>query len=235
MKAMNQTIEEYLGALDKELAHDVAADARNIILRYQRENLLDFASIVGDTEPVQLRRHHLVRYAAILNDRGADKSAKDVAIADVREFLEWLERTGKQPRNTKLSMRVQKKKRIYISIVELAVGAVLILIDMRLFWLFMFGTLLWVAGNIINMLQITDLNVWTQIQAIHKKLDITPWDISAVPDQLGDDMSKAIYQKLCTIWNHTTGRIWRIFANPELGSKSVSPPQARDGTGKYRA
>ena len=216
--AMNQTIEEYLGALDKELAHDVAADARNIILRYQRENLLDFASIVRDTEPSQLSRQHLVRYASILNDRGTGKSTKDVAIADVREFLEWLERRGKQPRNTnQLAMWVQMKKRIYMIVVELAVGAVLMLIDMRLFWLFMFASLLWVAGNIINMVQITDLNMWTQILAIHKKLDITPGDISVVHDQLREDMSKAVYQKLCTIWNHATGRILRIFVKPEAG------------------
>jgi hypothetical protein len=216
--AMKQTIEEYLGALDKELAHDVAADAREIILRYQRENLLDFASVVGDAEPAQLSRQHLVRYAAILNNRGTDKSTKDVAIADVREFLEWLERSGKQPRNTnQMPPRVQMKKRIYVTIVELAVGAVLMLIDMRLFWLFMFASLLWVAGNIINMVQITDLNVWTQLQAIHKKLDITPEDFSAVHDQLREDMSKAVYQKLCTIWNHATGRIWRIFVNPGAG------------------
>ena len=213
--AMNQTIEEYLGALDKELAHDVAADARNIILRYQRENLLDFASIVRDTEPSHLSRQHLVRYASILNDRGTGKSTKDVAIADVREFLEWLERSGKQPRNiNQLPTRVQMKKRIYITIVELAVGAGLMLIDMRLFWLFMFASLLWVAGNIINMLQITDLNLWTQIQAIHKKLDITPGEISVVPDPLRKDMSRAIYQKLCPVWNHASARIWRKPVNP---------------------
>ena len=193
--AMNQTIEEYLGALDKELAHDVAADARNIILRYQRENLLDFASIVRDTGPLQLSRQHLVRYASILNDRGTGKSTKDVAIADVREFLEWLER-------------------VYTTIVELVVGAVLMLIDMRLFWLFMFASLLWVAGKIINMMQITDLNLWTQIQAIHKKLDITPGEISVVPDPLRKDISKAIYQKLCTVWNHASARIWRKPVNP---------------------
>lgn len=216
--AMRQTIEEYLGALDKGLAHDVAADARKIILRYQRENLLDFASIVGDTEPAQLSRQHLVRYAMILNHRGTDKSTMDVALADVREFLEWLERTGKQARNpNQLVIRGQTKKRIYMTIVELAVGAGLMLIDMRLFWLFMFGSLLWVAGNIINMVQMTDLNVWTQIQAIHKKLDITPGDISSVEPQLRKDLSKSVYQNLCTIWNHATGRLWRIFVNPEAG------------------
>jgi site-specific recombinase XerC len=216
--AVKQTIEEYLGALDKELAHDVAADAREIILRYQRENLHDFASIVGDAGPAQLSRQHLVRYAAILNNRGTDKSTKDVAIADVREFLQWLERRGKQPRKTnQLPIRLQMKKRIYMTIVELAVGAVLMLIDMRLFWLFMFASLLWVAGNIINMVQITDLNLWTQIQAIHKKLDITPGEISVVHDPLRKDMSKAIYQKLCIIWNHTSARIWRKSVNPGAG------------------
>jgi hypothetical protein len=215
--AMKRTIEEYLGALDKELAHDVAADAREIILRYQRENLLDFASIVGDTEPSQLSRQHLVRYAAILNDRVTDKSTKDVAIADVREFLEWFERRGKRPWNTdQLPMRVQVKKRIYMTIVELAVGAGLMWIDMRLFWLFMFASLLWVAGNIINMVQVTDFNMWTQIQAIHKKLDITPEEISTVHDPSHNDMSKAVYQKLCAIWNHTSGR-WRKFVSPGAG------------------
>jgi hypothetical protein len=216
--AMNQTIEEYLGALDKELAHDVAADARNIILRYQRENLLDFASIVRDTEPSQLSRQHLVRYASILNDRGTGKSTKDVAIADVREFLEWLERRGRQARNTnQLPRMLQMKKRIYMTIVELAIGAVLMLIDMRLFWLFMFASLLWVGGNIINIVQITDLNLWTQIQAIQKKLDITPGEISVVPEPLRKDMSKAIYQKLCTVWNHASARIWRKPVNPGAG------------------
>lgn len=215
--AMKQAIEEYLGALDEGLAHDVAADAREVILRYQRENLLDFASIVGDTEPAQLSRQHIVRYAAILNDRGTDKSTKDVAIADVREFLEWLERRGKQSRNTNQLPRRVRKKRIYMTIVELAVGAVLMLIDMRLFWLFMFASLLWVAGNIINTVQITDLNVSTQIQAIHKKLDIAPGDISAGHDQLQEDMSKSVYQKLCTIWNRATGGIWRIFVNLGAG------------------
>lgn len=216
--AIKQTIEEYLGALDKELAHDVAADARSIILRYQRENLLDFAGIVSDTEPAQLSRQHLVRYAAILNDRGTGKATKDVAIADVREFLEWIERRGKQLRNTnQLPTRVQTKKRIYMTIVELAVGAVLMLIDMRLFWLFMFASLLWVAGNIIKMVQITDFNMWTQIQAIHKKLDISPGEISPVHDPLPRDMSKGVYQKLCIIWNHASGRIWRLFADSGAG------------------
>ena len=109
------------------------------------------------------------------------------------------------------------KKRIYKTIVELAVGAVLMLIDIRLFWLFMFASLLWVAGNIINIVETTDLNLWTQLQAIHEKLDITPGEISVVHDPLHKDMSKAIYQKLCTIWNHASARIRRKSVNPGAG------------------
>jgi hypothetical protein len=97
---MRQSIEDYLKSLDGELqATDVAADAREVIVRLQRENLLDFSSTVGDIEGAYLTRVHLVQYAAVLDERGTDRVTKDVCVDNVREFLNWLGR-GRRPRNT---------------------------------------------------------------------------------------------------------------------------------------
>jgi site-specific recombinase XerC len=87
---MRQAIEDYLRFLDSEWQHDVAADAREIMAHYKRENLLDFSSFVGAIEPAQLTRKHLAQYAAALDERGTDKVTKDIAVDNARKFLAWL-------------------------------------------------------------------------------------------------------------------------------------------------
>lgn len=96
---MKQAIEDYLRDLDSRWQADVAANAREIMVHYQRENLLDFCSTVGDIDPPQLTREHLVQYAASLDERGTDKLMKDIGVDDAREFLHWLAR-GRRNRNT---------------------------------------------------------------------------------------------------------------------------------------
>jgi site-specific recombinase XerC len=89
---MKEAIENHLADFSRALHSDVPDDAREVIIRFRRDDLLDFSRIVGDIDASDLRPEHITQYIAALDQQNTDKLSREVKLSYLRDFCEWLVR-----------------------------------------------------------------------------------------------------------------------------------------------
>ncbi|HTS34334.1 MAG TPA: hypothetical protein VMH04_01615 [Candidatus Solibacter sp.] len=95
---MRQEIDDYLEYFEGQLQPDVPNDAREVIIRLKRENLLDFSTVLGNIPPAVLSFSHLADYASALAARGTDVVMRGVMLDDASDLIRWLQRRERPKR-----------------------------------------------------------------------------------------------------------------------------------------
>jgi len=94
------------------------------------------------------------------------------------------------------------KSRIVELVIELAVAALLMWFDMRVFWLYFFAISLWNGSRVMAAIAANHFEIRVHLETIQNKVGVVPAvDANQLIEQMRDNLPEHEWKKICETFN----------------------------------